>query len=235
MVSIINCFVAQARFRCPNSRNRGFRKCLKHHRLSPQEFRTTARAYVNTAPCTSHVPEVPMKIPSPSCSLHVTRSQCWKQGPRLRASWEQSHTDILFCCSKQQTSTQHHCNVVIALWDVRPQTTSAGKVSPIQWTNFQNYKAILIPHWGKTKPFWRLLLPEGTQVHIWFSDLNLRACLCCTLLLKSEAAYPHQCDAQTNDCFVKRIIPGQHKHTVLGTIVVLHGAVLDTCTSVCGC
>ena len=88
---------------------------------------------------------------------------------------------------------------------------------------------------GKNQILLKTFDATRTQVHISFSDLNLRACLCCTLLLKSEAAYPHQCDSQTNDCFLKRIIPGQRRHMVLGSIVVVYGAVLDTCTSICGC
>lgn len=39
------------------------------------------------------------------------------------------------------------------------------------------------------------------------------------LLLKREAAYLCQCDSQIIVCFLKRTIPGQGRHMVLGTPV----------------
>lgn len=161
MVIIISCFVTQARLRCIGSRNKKFRKHLKYHHLSPEELLTTG----TTSPSEGLCRHSPSHTAFPrSISLLFTHYlfQCWKLGPRLGACWEQSHTDIVvFCYLKQQTATQHQCNVTTALWDVRPQKTGTGKVFPNPQTNLQNGKAAPIPHWGKKrkKSFWRLLMP----------------------------------------------------------------------------
>lgn len=152
MVIIVNCFVTQAGFRCPSSRNKG--ESTSNITISPHKSLGTHKDLCkhssshNTCPRSTNQDPVTLLL-----FTHFAWFQCWKQGPRIRACWEQSHTDIVvFCCSKQQTSAQHQCNVVVALWDVRPQTTGAGKAFPIPQSNFHDYKAVLILHWGKTNP-----------------------------------------------------------------------------------
>ena len=142
---------------------------------------------------------------------------------------------LILLCFTAQTADFNSASVQCYNCTVRCKTTKNRHRKTLsnladQFPELQSSSSTL----GKNKIFWRLLMPQGTHVHISFRDLNLRTCLCCTLHLKS-AAYPHQHAARNNDCFLERIIPGQHGHTVLWNTVLLHGTVLDTCTSISGC
>lgn len=161
MVIIISCFVTQARLRCIGSRKKKFRKHLMYHHLSSQELLTTGTISPSKVLC-RHSPSHAACPRSISLLFTHYLFQCWKPGPRLRACWEQSHSDIVvFCYSKQQTATQHQCNVTIALWDVRPQTTGMGSLSKPtdKFPEWQSCScSTLRGKKNNNKSFWKLLM-----------------------------------------------------------------------------
>lgn len=232
-IVIINCFVTQARSGCPGSRNRGFRKHLKHHHLSPQEFRTTVRAYANTAPCKPHVPEVPPKIPSSSCSWHITQFQSWKQGPRLWACWEQSHANIVVLLLKIadfNSASAQCCNCT-----VRCKTTNNRRRKSLSnlADKFPEWQSCSYSTPVKSKHCWTLLMQQEPK-HVFDSGTWIRPVPCFWNQKQHihTSMVPKQWLLFTEDYSW----PIEYsRHMVLGTVAVAYNAVPGPCTSVGGC
>lgn len=129
-----------------------------------------------------HVPEVPTKIPSASRSSHITYfsavSRAFQSLLGTKPHW--------FCCVLLlKTADFNWAPVQCCNCAVRCKTTNNRHRKSLSnpTDKFPELQSCSYSTLGKkNKPFRRVVMPQETQVRIWFSDLNLRACFWCTLL-----------------------------------------------------